>query len=198
MPKKIAVPKQVIKTGLSYAAYFQSLQNRVVQASQPQNKEEELYLKYYLLGFKRMKRLNKKAQITSNTRKILSQIKTKQTWLVISEGWCGDAAQSLPYLNKMSSLNDNINLTIIYRDENAVIENYLTNGGKSIPKLIAFDEQYNELFTWGPRPKHIQDSFLRMKKDNMPNTDITKSLQLLYNEDSGSAIQKEICKLLLN
>lgn len=196
MSKKISVSPGVLKTAMTYEDYFIQLQKRVEEAKQPSTQKEELYLHYYLLGFKRMKRLNKKAEVTPETQSFLSKMNQKQTWLVITEGWCGDAAHSLPYLDKMSRLNKNISLQLIYRDNNDVINNYLTNGGKSIPKLIAFDRELNELFTWGPRPDHIQDSYLRMKKDKMPFEDITKSLQLLYNEDKGETLQKEICLLL--
>lgn len=198
MPKKIDVSRQVLDTAISYSQYFQSLQERVEQSQTPQNQKEELYLKYYLLGFKRMKRLNKKAQLTAKTKAFLQNVQHKQTWLVITEGWCGDAAHTLPYLHNMSNLNNNISLKIIYRDNNNVIDHYLTNGDKSIPKLIAFDDEHNELFTWGPRPQHIQESYLRMKKDKMPFDDITKSLQLLYNKDEGLGLQKELCSLLQN
>lgn len=197
MSNKISVSTAVLKSAITYNQYFNNLQKRVEEAEQPKTDKDQLYLHYYLLGFKRMKRLNKKAEVTPETQSFLSKINRKQTWLVISEGWCGDAAHSLPYLDKMCRLNKNISLQLIYRDNNDVIDNYLTNGSKSIPKLIAFDEKLNELFTWGPRPQHIQDSFLRMKKDKMPFEDITKSLQLLYNEDKGVTLQKEISSLLL-
>ena len=83
------------------------------------------------------------------------------------------------------------------RDENLeLIDRYLTNGGRSIPKLIAFDEYGNELFNWGPRPKHIQEALNKMRADNLPFNEILIESQKLYNEDKGESMQREILELI--
>jgi hypothetical protein len=45
-------------------------------------------------------------------------LKSEYIWLVISEGWCGDAAQLLPIINKMAVESGKIDLRIVLRDEN--------------------------------------------------------------------------------
>ena len=66
-------------------------------------------------------------------------------WLVLTEAWCGDAAQSLPIINKMAEVSDNITLRLILRDENLdVMDQFLQNGrSRSIPKLICHQRRYS-------------------------------------------------------
>ena len=82
-----------------------------------------------------------------------------QIWYVITEGWCGDSAHILPVLAQMVQCNDRIELKIILRDTHPeAIGQYLTNGGKSIPKLI-IEEAGEEKVVWGPRPLACQELY---------------------------------------
>ena len=66
--------------------------------------------------------------------------------MVISEGWCGDAAQILPVINKMALVSNKIEFRIVLRDENpALMDAFLTNGGKAIPKVIMIDNESGEV-----------------------------------------------------
>jgi len=119
--------------------------------------------------------------------------------MIITETWCGDSAQSIPILAKAASLNDKINLRIVLRDENLnIMDSYLTNGSRSIPKLVAFDENDNELFQWGPRPQQAQNLMLKMKNDGAPKDEMNKQLHLWYAKDRGNEIEKELIELLKN
>lgn len=190
-------PTSILSQSVSYAGYLSNVENIIQNAktTDSDNVSSE-YLHYYSLGLKRMKRLDKTIHLNQATVSCIKSIQTPQTWLVISEGWCGDAAHSLPIINKMAEINPNIiRLEIIYRDQSNLIEKYLTNGGKSIPKLIAFNRQGEELFVWGPRPREIQRSFLTMKNDGKPFEEISTHLQKMYNKSKGLTIQKEICNL---
>ena len=106
-----------------------------------------------MLNDRRMKRLDKTIKISEETIQEFQKVKQPQTWLVLTEGWCGDAAQNLPILDKIASDTANIDLKIVLRDENLdLMDLFLTNGGRSIPKLIALDKDNNVLDFWGPRP----------------------------------------------
>jgi len=111
-------------------------------------------LPYIKINDQRMKRLDKTIQITEENATFLKQYNTKMLWIVLSEGWCGDAAHALPVLNKIAESSDAIELKIVFRDENEELMNqFLTNGGKSIPKLIMVDPETLEVLNeWGPRP----------------------------------------------
>lgn len=112
-------------------------------------------LHYSKLNETRMNRLEKTIVVSAEIEERLKLLKKQYIWLVISEGWCGDAAQLLPVMHKMEVLTDHIDFKIVFRDENeALMNKFLTNGGKSIPKLIVLDkETLDVLADWGPRPK---------------------------------------------
>ena len=143
-----------------------------------------------------MNRLDKKTIIIEE---LASKIKAsgEQTWIVLSEAWCGDVAQNLPYLNKLAELNSKITLTIILRDENLdIMDDFLTNGGRSIPKVIALDPAKYVLFQWGPRPEVMQTKYNALKKDGLEYAEISKTIHTMYAKDKGVTVQSEFLALL--
>src|SRR5690606_21925767 len=126
-------------------------------------------------------------------------LKKEYIWLVLSEGWCGDAAQILPILNKMAIITTNIELKIVFRDENEELMNmFLTNGGKSIPKLIILDrDTLNVYNSWGPRPKGAANLIKSYKEQYgvIDETAVTE-LQLWYLHDKGLSTQAEIIAMM--
>lgn len=153
---------------------------------------------YSLLNDKRMKRLDKTIKINEETTNLLKDIKEPQTWLLITEGWCGDAAQNLPVIHKMAELNKNINLKIVLRDENLeLMDLFLTNGGRAIPKLISLDTDNNIIDTWGPRPTIATKMVADYKaKHGVIDAQFKQDLQVWYNKDKGKSIQEDFIKLI--
>lgn len=157
--------------------------------------EKQRY-EYTKLNFQRSSRLEKTFEPTKESIQIFSQISQKQEWIVITEIWCGDSAHSIPVIAKLAQLNDNIDLKILFRDSNLdFMDLYLTNGGRSVPKLIVFDENNNELFQWGPRPSFAQNLMLNMKSDGISKDEINKELQLWYGRNRGKEVEKELLEL---
>ncbi|WP_035845979.1 thioredoxin family protein [Crocinitomix catalasitica] len=154
-------------------------------------------INYTKLNSKRLNRWLAKGELLPESISAIRSIDTKQTWTVITEAWCGDAAHSIGFISKLAELNDNIELNFVLRDENLpLIDKYLTNGGRSIPKLIVRDEKGEDIFDWGPRPAAIQAAYLEMRANELPYADISIELQKLYNADKGVSIQNEIIQLL--
>jgi thiol-disulfide isomerase/thioredoxin len=122
------------------------------------NEQSEDLLHYTTLNEARLKRLDKTIEVTQDIIVKLKSLKREYIWLVISEGWCGDAAQILPILNKMAAQSDKINLKIVFRDSNDDLMNqYLTNGGRAIPKLLVIDKEMGDVCShWGQDPKQLQ------------------------------------------
>ena len=156
------------------------------------NQSEDL-TNYSMLNDRRMKRLDKTIKISEETRQKVQALKETQTWLVLTEGWCGDAAQNLPVLNKIAELNENINMKFILRDENIeLMDLFLTNGGRSIPKLIALDKNNNVLKTWGPRPSFANKMVTEYKaKNGNLDAQFKQDLQVWYNKDKGKSTQED-------
>jgi hypothetical protein len=151
------------------------------------------FIEYTKLNFSRINRWLKKGEILSESIEALNSISKKQTWVIIAEPWCGDAAHCVPFIVKMAELNPLITFEIQLRDsENSEIENYLTNGGKAIPRLIIRDANNTDLFVWGPRPEPVHVLFLESKTEQLSVDDQKIALQNWYNKDLGQTIQQEI------
>ena len=155
------------------------------------------YLEYVKLNNSRMNRWLKRGELLDETKKVLDKINAKQKWVLITEPWCGDAAHLAPFIEKITAYSPHIDFEVQLRDsEESEIENYLTNGGKAIPKLIARDADNNDLFVWGARPKEATELVQRQKMSEVSAEEKKAELQVWYNKDKGSSIQKELSKLL--
>ncbi len=153
------------------------------------------YINYVKLNKSRSKRWDKRGDLTEELKKVVGNIQEEQTWIMISEPWCGDAAHSAPMIQKISAINDKITLEIQLRDSNSEIEKYLTNGGKAVPKLIVRDKAGKDIFTWGPRPKGAQELVLAQKnREDLTTVEKYTNILQWYIKDDGISIQEEIVK----
>jgi len=159
--------------------------------------DKEAYRDYVKMNHSRMQRWLKTVQINPKLIESIQNIKEKQNWYLITEPWCGDAAHSVPFIHLMAQRNENISLKIVLRDENTdFIDQYLTNGGRSIPKLIIRSEAGEDLNVWGPRPKDLAAIHTQLKAEDASFDVINQTLQTWYNENKGRDIQDEFIQLL--
>lgn len=184
------------KAGIDYHAFMRSFTDQVQNA----NLNDESELKHYenrKLNLHRVQKWNKIFVPSQKLIDIVSSISSTQTWMFVTESWCGDSAQSLPIIAKAAALNDKINLQIVLRDENLeIMDRYLTNGSRSIPKLVVFDSDNNELFQWGPRPALAKNLFTKLKNDGAEKAEINREIHLWYAKDRGKEIDNELTNLL--
>lgn len=183
----------------SYDSFLQLAEALLNEGKTTGDNQSEEYLFYAKLNLQRMQRWNKTFTLREDIAYAVKNIKP-QIWWLITEGWCGDGAQNLPALAKMEEASaGNIKLNIVLRDENPkIIEQYLTNGTKSIPVLVAFDKEGNQLFRWGPRPVAAQ-ALLTARKNEQPQRpfeEFEKEMHTWYTKDKGNAVQDEILALL--
>lgn len=195
---KRTIGRVYAKKGMHYEDYRRMIDAFIMIGKSTSKKDSENLLEYSKLNAVRMNRLDKTIELLPELKDIVAQIDSPQTWLVLTEGWCGDAAQTLPVFNKIAQLNSNINLKFLLRDENLeLMDQYLTNGkSRSIPKLVAVDENFEELFNWGPRPKVLQEMFYHMKANAIDNATIKEEMHRWYAKDKMATTQKEILELL--
>lgn len=159
--------------------------------------EKQDYKDYVKMNHSRLHRWLKNVELNPEIKTTIQKIGGQQNWYLITEPWCGDAAHSTPLVAMMADQNPNISLKIVLRDTNLdFMDQYLTNGGRSIPKLVARNSNEEDLFVWGPRPAELQNVFLELKSKNEPFEVISRNLQQWYNHNKGVAIQKEILALL--
>jgi hypothetical protein len=187
-----------LKNTLSYEGYKTLVSNLLADGKATGTEQSEALTDYSLLNDRRMKRLDKTLKLSEVALQEFQKITIPQTWLVLTEGWCGDAAQNLPVLNKIAATSDKIDLKIILRDDNLpLMDLFLTNGGRSIPKLIALDKDNNVLNSWGPRPDTAAKMVADYKeKKGVLDSQFKEELQVWYNKDKGQSVQEDLIRLI--
>ncbi len=194
------VNSTLLDGGFSYPE-FVGFTDRLVQEKRTTgaNQSEE-YLAYTRMSMQRMLRWNKTSRVSEALEQLLLQVNQPQVWLVITEAWCGDGAQSIPHLAKLADLNPNITLKIVLRDEHPdLMDAYLTNGNRSIPKLIAITaDLQQELFTWGPKPKFLMDRHAAFKQNSEGRSyvDFLDEVHLWYAKNKQKELESEIYPLI--
>jgi hypothetical protein len=146
-----------------------------------------------------MHRLDKTIEVTPEAKLVLENLSKEYIWLVLAESWCGDAAQVVPVIHKMAEVTSKIDLRIVLRDENEELMNlFLTNGTKSIPKLIIIEKETGVVVgDFGPRPIPAKQLIVDYKAAHEVVDETAKiELQKWYLADKGVAIQNEIMTLL--
>jgi len=116
--------------------------------------------------------------------------------LVLSEDWCGDAVNTVPVVARLAELAPNTDLRVLARDENLdLMDAHLTGTSRSIPVVIALDEEFNERGWWGPRPAALQQWVLgpgqQLEKDVR-----YREIRSWYARDKGRTTLEEVVGMM--
>lgn len=184
-----------LKKSLSYNEYILLTDRLVAEGRTTGENQEPDMIEYSKINAQRMSRIYKTTEVKNEFKEVLVE---KQHWVLIAEPWCGDAANTVPVIAKIAESSDKVNLHILLRDENnEVMNEYLTNGARSIPILIILNEKYEEKYKWGPRPAKLQSIVLDTKKTgDFDIEELKKNVQLWYFNDKSQSTQEEIFNLL--
>lgn len=184
-----------ITNAMSYADYHALIDRLLAEDKTTGENQSPAYVEYAKINAQRMHRLDKTIHLEDDLVKDLKSIDEKLVWVVLSEGWCGDAAQNLPVIAAMAAQNPLIDLRIVLRDEHLeLMDAYLTNGGRGIPKLIvARAEDLEVVGEWGPRPAAAQQMVMdyKAKEVKEPYSEFVIQVQKWYTADKTHAIQNE-------
>ncbi len=197
--KKKDIIENSLVNSMTYVRFKSLVFELLKKGKSTGNEQSDVLLNYSKLSEKRMKRLDKTLDISENSKQIISTINKELIFLVLMESWCGDGAQTLPVINKIATLSNKIAFKIVLRDANeALMNQFLTNGSKAIPKLLILEKQTLEVLKiWGPRPNKATRMVKEYKKKNGSlDANFKKNLQIWYNQDKGNATQKDIVTLL--
>lgn len=179
-----------------YTTYFKSIIDRPA-GEQQSPYDNPAYLDYTKLNWARMNRWLKTGQLSAGLKEVVKAIDRAQQWIVITEPWCGDAAHSVPFIELASRENPLISVSYELRDSEPFrINEYLTGGSKSIPKLVVRDQDDKDLGSWGPRPLDCQVIYSRLQSKKADFEEIKTSLQHWYNANKGKDLQDELTGLL--
>ncbi len=161
--------------------------------------QSEANLNYTALNLKRMHRWDKRGMLNKQLVDTLSALPHVLTFYVFTEGWCGDAAHTLPFLNLVEQASEKIDVRILSRDLNpALMGEFTTNGALSIPKLVALYPDGKLAFTWGPRPEPLNQLRLSHIAQGVSGEPLKIAIQKWYNQDKGESFQRELHALLTN
>ncbi len=192
------IVKKGIERSMSYSAYRGLMKQLVEEDSNTGLEKNESLAEYTKLNDRRMNRWDKTFKISEESKAKLSHFNDNITWLVITESWCGDAAHIVPVLYKIAELI-NINFRVVLRDENLeLMDQFLTNGGRAIPKLIMIDNVTGEVLnTFGPRPMEATKMVVDYKEQHGAITpEFKEALQVWYNKNKGQSIVNDIIEML--
>lgn len=198
-PEIIQLIEKSLNEAYTYQDYETLIDNLLAVGKTTSAESTEDLLEYSQLNQRRMQRLNKTLKLNSAYLAEVETYNQDKIWLVLTESWCGDAAQALPVMQRLAEKSEHISLQLILRDQHEELMNhFLTRGGKSIPKLIQYNPRtQNVENTWGPRPLEAQqlvDDY--MDKHGVLEEQLKTDLQAWYNKNKGDAIAKELIALL--
>ena len=189
--------KEYLEKSKTFAEYIKLIDDLLLDGKTTGPNQSDAMFNYGKLNRQRMHRLEKTFVLDESLREKVQNNKRKMIWLVITEGWCGDAAQNIPIIEKIAAESALIETRYVLRDENPLLmDAYLTNNARSIPKLIALDaETLAEIGTWGPRPAAAMDLFSELRNRGLEKPLIMENLQRWYIADKNRTIQTEFEKL---
>lgn len=196
---RLEIVQEYISNGMDYARYLELVSQLAKNGKTTGNEQSEAMVNYTKLGDRRMVRWEKTFKIPEAIQQKLESLDRELVFLALTESWCGDAAASLPIINKIAEANPNITLKVVLRDESLdLMDTFLTNGARSIPKVIILDKSNNEIMgEWGPRPSIATQMVVDFKREHGKLTaEFKQDLQVWYNKNKGQNILEDILELL--
>jgi len=189
--------REYLKKAMTFQEYLGLIDDLLAEGKTTGDDQSVEKVSFALLNRKRMERILKTFIPETATAKRISEISIPRTWYILTEGWCGDAAQSVPVIEQLVSLNPLLETRYLLRDQNLeLMDQYLTNGSRSIPKVLAIHEASDTvLWNWGPRPQGAQDLFADLKAEGKSKDEIHEEIQRWYNADKGNSIAAELAAL---
>lgn len=189
-----------VNDGMTYQEYRSLIDGLLLQHKTTGPDDSDAMLHYTKMNVQRMSRVDKTVKLNADFLDVLSTVKSKYRFLVISEGWCGDAAQIVPVFDKIATtFADKFDLRFVLRDKNLpLIDAHLTNGGRAIPVLLILDEKGDVVKKWAPRPDVLQELLATWKKETTDMMEIAEKLHGWYAKDKTQSTQQELLEIFKN
>ncbi len=140
--------------------------------------------------------MERRARVPEEWLGRVRQLPGRWNLLVLLEDWCGDAVNTVPIIAALAHAAPNLELRVLGRDANPELtEAHLTHGSRSVPVVIVFDEEFEEIGWWGPRPAELQ-AWVRSEGAPMPKEERYREVRRWYARDRGESTLREIVELL--
>ena len=182
---------------MSYQEYDDLVRHCAADQKTTGNEQTAERIEFTRLNASRIRRLNKTIKLSDRTITAFKGV-PGQTWLVLTESWCGDAAQTMPVLNRIAEASPMIDLRIVLAEEHEdLMDAFLTDGARAIPKIIMLDKNEEIIGTWGPRSKAATQLVAdHRKRFGSIDAEFKKDLQVWYNKDRGLNIINDLLEIV--
>lgn len=189
--------KEWLENAMSYPQYRALIDDLLSKNQTSGSDQSQAMVDYTRMNVQRMRRNDKQTVLTPA---LLEKIKTLDKplyWLVITEAWCGDAAQNIPALAKIADSSPFITMGLVLRDQHpALMDQFLTNGTRSIPKLVVIDPvNLKVLGHWGPRPEAAQKIVLEAKAADIAHDVFAEMVHKWYAQNKSQDLMAELLPL---
>jgi hypothetical protein len=191
--------QHITESGLTPSAYMKVMEQQAALDPAGLEGMEAERAEFAKLNLHRVGRIRRTWGASAELLSLLDRIDRPQTWMVLSEPWCGDSAQCVPCLEILAESHSEITIRFLLRDDNLeIMERYLTDGKRGIPLLVAFDTEGGELFRWGPRPAEAQAVFDAATVEGLEKPAKLEKLHLFYGRNRGRALDTELIEVFGN
>jgi len=140
----------------------------------------------------------KRATVPADVIEQFDTLRTPVRFIALNEDWCLDAVGVVPYVSKLADEHPLVEFRSFGRDANPdLMDAHLTGKSRSIPVVIAYDVDWNELGWWGPRPAVLQE-WVRAEGDLLPKPERYHYMRQWYARDRGATSLREIADMVMN
>jgi integrase len=192
------ITTELINKALDYQSYKNLIERLLKEGKSTGPNQSQELLQYSELNVHRMNRVEKTTVLIEDLSAKIDLIEQPQIWLILAEGWCGDAAQTIPIFHLIEKQFPKIKIKLLLRDENVeLMDHFLTDGSRSIPKVLMLDaSSLNLLAQWGPRPSEAIALINNLKAAKVDMMEIKEKLHTWYAKNKGVAVQSEIIDII--
>lgn len=183
---------------MTYPTYRRLINELHQQNKVTGHEQTESLLEYSKLNEHRMNRWDRSFNVDPQITEMAKRSAATYTWLVITEGWCGDSAQVLPGIVKIAEALKNVNVLIALRDDNPDIMSDVIRGDKrAIPVVLCIDGNHEVIWKWGDRLKEAADLVAEHKsRADYSKEVMSKDLHLWYAKNAERALNQEFRQLI--
>jgi hypothetical protein len=183
---------------MSFIVYKDMLHQLMSEGKTTGDNHSPEMIEYAKLNLQRMKRVEKTFKPIPEWDSLVNRPVKAKYWMVLTEGWCGDAAQTVPAMAAIASMFAGVEIRFLLRDQHTdLMDQFLTRGGRAIPMMIFLDENYQLLGKWGARPVELQSKIDAMREGGaLTFPQMVEQVHYWYAADKTESTQREIAGLL--
>jgi Thioredoxin len=124
-----------------------------------------------------------KTKLTEDERKFFSGINQVKYAMMLAENWCGDVHRNSPLIAHICEAMQGCDLRVFFRDQNPDLrDTFLNNGYQSIPVVVFFDKDWNEIGRWLERSHAATGKTAQIRAKTGDNMDeYRKQIQVEYD-----------------